>query len=84
MNSAALPAPPAPWQARRLLSAPHRLGFATGAALMSALALWWLLAMAAPRLGIELRWALPPTQAHGLLFTLGFICLLYTSDAADE
>lgn len=73
MNSATLPVPPAPWQARRLLSAPHRLAFAAGAALMSALALWWLLALAAPRLGVELRWALPPTQAHGLLFTLGFM-----------
>lgn len=73
MTSAALPAPPAPWQARRLLSAPHRLAFAAGAALMSALALWWLLALTAPRAGLALPWALPPTQAHGLLFTLGFM-----------
>lgn len=64
---------PAPWRAQALLGAPHRLGFALGAGLMSALALWWLGALAAPRLGLPLAWAVPPTLAHGLLFTLGFM-----------
>lgn len=62
-----------PWQLQRLLVAPHRLGFALGAAAMSALALWWLLALVAPRLGFQPDWAVPPTLAHGLLFTLGFM-----------
>lgn len=61
-----------PWRASRLLGAPHRLGFALGAALMSVLALWWLLVLAAgERLG--LHWAVAPAQAHGLLFTFGFM-----------
>lgn len=64
---------PARWRLGRLLSAPHRLGFACGAAAMSGLALWWLVMLAAPRLGVEPAWALPPTLAHGLLFTFGFM-----------
>lgn len=62
-----------PWQAQRLLSAPHRLGFALGAGLISAMAVWWLAVLAAPRLDIVLPWAVAPTLAHGLLFTLGFM-----------
>lgn len=62
-----------PWRPQRLLSAPHRLGFAAGAAAMSLLAIWWLLVMAAPRLGFTLPWAVAPTLAHGLLFSLGFM-----------
>ena len=64
--------PPA-WQPKRLLSAPHRLGFAIGAAAMSTLALWWLAVLLAPHLGFMPRWAVPPALAHGLLFTLGFM-----------
>ncbi len=64
---------PQPWQPQRLLSAPHRLGFAVGAGLMSAMAIWWLVALAAPRVGLALPWAVAPTLAHGLLFTLGFM-----------
>ena len=62
-----------PWRPGRLLSAPHRLGFAVGAAAMSLFALWWLAALLAARLGVTLGWAVPPTLAHGLLFTLGFM-----------
>lgn len=62
-----------PWRPQSLLSAPHRLGFAAGAAAMSLLAIWWLLVMAAPRLGAQLPWAVAQTLAHGLLFTLGFM-----------
>lgn len=62
-----------PWRLRRLLSAPHRLGFAIGAAVMCPLALWWLAMLLAPRLGLAPVWVLPPTLAHGLLFTLGFM-----------
>jgi len=62
-----------PWRLAHLLSAPHRLGFAVGAALMSVLALWWLAVLIASRLGAAPSWPVPPTLAHGLLFTLGFM-----------
>jgi uncharacterized protein involved in response to NO len=62
-----------PWRLRRLLSAPHRLGFAIGAAAMCLLALWWMAMLLAARLGLAPAWAVPPTLAHGLLFTLGFM-----------
>ncbi|MFG6439221.1 NnrS family protein [Roseateles sp. LKC17W] len=64
---------PQAWQLQRLLSAPHRLGFACGAALMAVLSLWWLAGLAASRAGLALPWAVAPTLAHGLLFTLGFM-----------
>ncbi|MCE4537858.1 NnrS family protein [Pelomonas sp. P7] len=68
-------AQPATWQPRRLLDAPHRLGFALGAAAMALLALWWLAVQAAVALGgaSGLAWALPAALAHGLLFTFGFM-----------
>jgi uncharacterized protein involved in response to NO len=72
VNTVALPTSPTAWRASRLLSAPHRLGFAVGGALMSLLALWWLLVLAVgERLGLS--WAVAPAQAHGLMFTLGFM-----------
>jgi len=39
---------------------------------MSMFALWWLVVLAAGE-RIGLRWAVAPAQAHGLLFTLGFM-----------
>jgi uncharacterized protein involved in response to NO len=62
-----------PWRLRRLLSAPHRLGFAVGAAGMSGAALWWLAVLVAPTLGYQPAWAVPPALAHALVFTLGFM-----------
>lgn len=62
-----------PWRPQRLLSAPHRLGFAAGAATMSLLAIWWLFVLVAPRFDLVLPWVVAPTLAHGLLFTLGFM-----------
>jgi uncharacterized protein involved in response to NO len=62
-----------PWQPQRLLSAPHRLGFALGAGLMSLLAIWWLAVLAAPSFDVLLPWTVAPALAHGLLFTLGFM-----------
>jgi uncharacterized protein involved in response to NO len=70
---AAMTAPAGRWRLRRLLSAPHRLGFAFGAAGMSTAALWWLAVLLAPGLGFEPCWAVPPALAHALLFTLGFM-----------
>lgn len=62
-----------PWRLRRLLSAPHRLGFAVGAAAMCLFALWWLAVLLASSVGFGPSWALPPGLAHGLVFTLGFM-----------
>lgn len=73
MRSIPIHAAPPPWRPQRLLSAPHRLGFALGAGLMSAMALWWLFVLAAPRAGLHMPWAVAPTLAHGLMFTLGFM-----------
>jgi len=61
------------WRLQRLLDAPHRLGFGVGAGAMSLLALWWLAVLAAQHAGLSLPWAVPPTLAHGLLFSLGFM-----------
>jgi uncharacterized protein involved in response to NO len=76
LRPVAAPAPAgtaAPWRLARLLSAPHRLGFGAGALWLALSALWWLAVLAAPRLGIDLPWAVAPTQAHGLLLGLSFM-----------
>ncbi len=65
----------APWRAARLLDAPHRLAFFAAAVNMAALALWWLLALAARSLGWPLPWAVPPGAAHALALSTGFMPL---------
>jgi len=40
---------------------------------MCLLSIWWLVVLAISGLRVELPWAVPPTLAHGLLFTLGFM-----------
>ncbi|MCU7376125.1 NnrS family protein [Paucibacter sp. O1-1] len=65
------------WQAARLLSAPHRLGFAAAALLLAGSALWWALAMLARLQGHVLPWNLTPATAHGLLMSLGFMPLFF-------
>lgn len=64
---------PEPWRLCRLLSAPHRLGFAVGAAAMCLFALWWLAVLLASSAGFSPSWAVLPALAHGLVFTLGFM-----------
>lgn len=67
------PAPAGGWRPQRLLTAPHRLGFALGTAAMGLLALWWLTVLAVTSLGLAPPWAVPPALAHALLFAFGFM-----------
>lgn len=74
--------PPAPpdmrWRFARLLSAPHRLGFFAAALLLATSALWWAAVLVARAAGLALPWAVPPSLAHGLLMSLGFMPLFIT------
>jgi uncharacterized protein involved in response to NO len=66
------------WQLSRLLTAPHRLGFAAAALLLGTSALWWATVLATRAVGIALPWAVQPPVAHGLLMALGFMPLFIT------
>jgi uncharacterized protein involved in response to NO len=66
------------WQLSRLLTAPHRLGFAAAALLLGTSALWWAVVLATRAAGMTLPWAVPPAVAHGLLMALGFMPLFIT------
>ncbi|MBI3369252.1 MAG: NnrS family protein [Burkholderiales bacterium] len=70
--------PGMPWRFARLYSAPHRIAFAAGAAMLAASALWWATAMLTLAGGHPLRFGLPPFQSHGLVMTLGFMPLFFT------
>jgi uncharacterized protein involved in response to NO len=63
------------WRFARLLSAPHRLGFAAAALWFAASAGWWAAIQAARAADLALPWAVPAPVAHGLLFALGFMPL---------
>lgn len=65
------------WQARQLLSAPHRLAFTAGALMMSLALLWWGAAFLARAAGVALPWAVGPSTAHALLLGFGVMpCFL--------
>ena len=68
---------PPPWRPQWLFAAPHRLAFGAGALMLAASAVWWLVAIAARAVGVELPWALPPAIAHGLLMGFGFMPLFF-------
>lgn len=70
-----VPPPPAHWQLQRLLDAPHRLGFFTAATSLSLTALWWLVVLGLRWGGMALPWAIPPSLAHAILLSLGFMPL---------
>ena len=63
------------WQAHWLLAAPHRLAFFAGALMLGLSALWWCAALVGPSLGQDIPWAVMPSAAHALLFSLGFMPL---------
>lgn len=67
--------PGARWQFRRLLTAPHRLGFFAAALVLALSALWWAGVLAARHAGVSLPWAVPPPVAHGLFMAMGFMPL---------
>jgi uncharacterized protein involved in response to NO len=61
------------WRLTHLGSAPHRLGFAAGAAMLATTALWWASMLAARQGGLAVSWAVAPSAAHGLVMALGFM-----------
>ena len=70
-----------PWRFAHLMSAPHRLAFAAGAAMLALTALWWALVLVARQAAITLPWVLAPSTAHGLLMALGFMPFFITGFA---
>lgn len=87
-TAAVLPAAPAvlpvaapatqAWRPGRLLSAPHRLAFAAGTAVMLLVALWWATALVARAAGIATPAGLPASTLHALLMGFGFMPLFFT------
>ena len=76
------PAPPesttpvaARWQLRRVMDAPHRLGFFVAAIGLTLSALWWLTMLTLRWNNTPVTWALAPGLAHGLLLSMGFMPL---------
>ncbi len=66
-----------PWRWSLLLTAPHRLGFAAGALIMAASALWWAIVLTIRATSINLPWAVPPAIAHSVLMCFGFMPLFF-------
>lgn len=78
------PPPPTRWRAAWLLVAPHRLGFFAAALMLALSALWWCAVLLARAAGLAPPWAVPPSAAHALLMSQGFMPLfmagfLYTA-----
>lgn len=63
------------WRAAWLLAAPHRLGFFAAALMLAASALWWCAVLLARAFGLTPPWAVPPSAAHALLMSQGFMPL---------
>lgn len=66
------------WQAARLLSAPHRLGFFAAALVFAGSGVWWAGVWIAGAMGHPPAWAVPPAAAHGVFMGLGFMPLFVT------
>ncbi|MCP5270831.1 MAG: NnrS family protein [Burkholderiaceae bacterium] len=82
-SPARAPTPPLPqsalaWRPGRLLSAPHRLAFAAGTAVMLLVALWWAGALLARAAGGAGPAGLPASTLHALLMGFGFMPLFFT------
>lgn len=71
----ATPAAAPKWQWSRLLQAPHRLGFFSGAFALALTALWWCTVLGLRAADVAVPWALSPSLGHGLLFAWGFMPL---------
>ena len=69
------------WRFAHLMNAPHRLAFASGAAMLVVTALWWALALIARQAPLTLPWAVSPAAAHGVVMTLGFMPFFITGFA---
>jgi len=67
----------APAHLRRLLDAPHRLGFFAGLALLGVASLWWAAMLVLRHGGVVVPWHVAPTTAHALLMVYGFMPLFF-------
>jgi len=68
----------APWSARWLLVAPHRLGFFAAALMLSLSALWWCAVLLARAMGLALPWQVATASAHALLMSMAFMPMFFT------
>jgi uncharacterized protein involved in response to NO len=66
------------WRWRRLLDAPHRLGFFAGALIWAMGAAWWFVVLGARLAPSAMPWSVSPGLAHALLMTFGFTPLFFT------
>jgi uncharacterized protein involved in response to NO len=66
-----------PPRLRRLLDAPHRLGFFAGAVLLVSAALWWGAALALRAAGVAVPWAVSPRTAHARVMVFAFMPLFF-------
>ena len=66
-----------PPRLRRLLDAPHRLGFFAGALLLALAALWWGAALTLRAAALSVPWAVSPTTAHALTMVFAFMPLFF-------
>lgn len=66
------------WHLYRLLAAPHRLGFATGAAMLSITAAWWLAVLAAGAFAdVAVPWTIAPRIAHAFAMSFAFVPMFF-------
>jgi uncharacterized protein involved in response to NO len=66
------------WRLDRLVTSPHRLGFATGAAMLSITAAWWLAVLAAGSIAnITVPWTIAPRTAHAFAMTFAFVPMFF-------
>ena len=71
-------APDDRWRLARLVTSPHRLGFATGAAMLSITAAWWLAVLAAGSIAnITVPWTIAPRTAHAFAMTFAFVPMFF-------
>ena len=70
--------PRGPWHWATVAQAPHRLAFLAGMVMLAMSALWWWAEMVARAAG-SLGWAqaVPPSVAHALWMTLGFVPMFF-------
>lgn len=66
-----------PWRFSRLLDAPHRLAFALAAFVLSVSGLWWAAVNLTFALGGSMPWSVPPSIAHSVVMTFGFMPLFF-------
>ncbi len=66
------------WRLDRLVTSPHRLGFATGAAMLSITAAWWLAVLSAGSIAnITVPWTITPRTAHAFAMTFAFVPMFF-------